>query len=375
MPFPRRIPRKRRTRKNFANKKIFILLVAFSLYLILDRYNKKKDNTVTDQLLSFVSTPKAPTSSSNEERAEDGHEYFVISHTDPNPVLTKAFEQSIQKSWQRKSFQEQIQDSKFSCDWTTFNSTTGKTTEFCTHPFRDIVSARIRNKHRWYDCDALPKLWNEKSIDENSLYLEIGANIGSCVVEMLLSTNANIIAFEPHPMNQFNLMSTLSRMPEEYQKRLVLFPIGLGDQTMKSRIYSGHNNLGNSNIGTFVKDAESQVAKEEFQFDVYVKRLNDVLDLDNVNVPLLKLDSQGFECKILEGMGKNIAGKIDSIKFEFAKKWLDGQKCEDLLPRLRKYGFQVTRENGKEVLEDNPNYHLAEMLARKPIRNVDGSQI
>jgi hypothetical protein len=90
-------------------------------------------------------------------------------------------------------------------------------------------------------CDVLPKLWNDaaarrrhSSSDHddddnisNYVYVEIGANIGSCIMEMLLATNAQIIAFEPHPMNVYNIKKTVSQLDKSYQDRLLLFPIGL----------------------------------------------------------------------------------------------------------------------------------------------------
>ena len=87
------------------------------------------------------------------------------------------------------------------CDLVSFKSTTGNSTEMCVHNIRDFVSDAIRRKGRWADCDPLPKLWNEaKTGAKNEVYVEIGANIGSCVMEMLMSTDANIVAFEPTPI-------------------------------------------------------------------------------------------------------------------------------------------------------------------------------
>jgi len=80
--------------------------------------------------------------------------------------------------------------------------------------------------------------------DQSVVYVEIGANIGSCVMEMLLSTNASIVAFEPHPRNLYNLKKTVSLLDETYQNRLALFPVGPGNASMTSTIYSGSDNLG-----------------------------------------------------------------------------------------------------------------------------------
>ncbi len=63
---------------------------------------------------------------------------------------------------------------------------------------------------------------------------------------------------------------------------------------------------------------------------------------------LLKMDAQGFECKILEGMGGEVAEQIDVMKFEYADHWLFAHGCMDLLPRVMNYSFDVYRdyENG-----------------------------
>ena len=118
----------------------------------------------------------------------------------------------------------------------------------CVHD-HDLVSNDIKWYKRWGDCNILPVLWNNRghnANDESLYYVEIGANIGSCLMEMLLSTNASIIAFEPHPMNLFNIKKTISLLGERYQNRLTLFPLGLGNSSEASTIYSENGNMGNS---------------------------------------------------------------------------------------------------------------------------------
>lgn len=151
-------------------------------------------------------------------------------------------------SWKVVDWKDPISDderSKFACDMVTFNSSfSGKDAQMCVHTFRDIVSGNIRRNKHWGDCDILPQVWedlgsSEDGAQEDDVYVEIGANIGSCVMEMLLGTNAKIIAFEPHPMNVFNLKSTVSKLDQSYQDRLLLFPIGLGAEEGSFTIYSG----------------------------------------------------------------------------------------------------------------------------------------
>jgi FkbM family methyltransferase len=51
---------------------------------------------------------------------------------------------------------------------------------------------------------------------------------------------------------------------------------------------------------------------------MYVERLDSILESKKIKVGLLKMDAQGFECKILEGMGGEVAEQIDVMKFEYA---------------------------------------------------------
>lgn len=62
------------------------------------------------------------------------------------------------------------------------------------------------------------------------VFLDIGANVGSCVLQMLLETNAIVLAFEPNPRNLLALTSTLKLLPQEIRERAYVFPIGIGDE-------------------------------------------------------------------------------------------------------------------------------------------------
>jgi hypothetical protein len=73
------------------------------------------------------------------------------------------------------------------------------------------------------------------------------------------------------------------------------------------------------------------------------------------NLPLLKIDAQGFECRIMDGMGA-VQDHIRAIGTEIAQSWLVGQGCSDAgyLDRMRAAGFEVFLRfdhiTGKSVL-------------------------
>mmetsp|Transcript_25089 Transcript_25089/g.79509 ORF Transcript_25089/g.79509 Transcript_25089/m.79509 type:complete len:214 (+) Transcript_25089:1286-1927(+) len=145
------------------------------------------------------------------------------------------------------------------CDVVHFTSTTGASAKMCVQKGNVFVSDSIRRTKRWPDCDPLPRHWNALYTGaENDVYVEIGANIGSCVMEMLMSTDANIVAFEPTLRNYQLLSKTIQLLGPEYQQRVALFPIALGSELVKSQVYSAVGNMGNSVVGKPIKDFENQ---------------------------------------------------------------------------------------------------------------------
>jgi FkbM family methyltransferase len=233
------------------------------------------------------------------------------------------------------------------CRWTNFIATNGVTAPMCVHPM-DAVSMDIIEKGRWRDCDRLTSIWERLGTDvvnEQSVYLEIGGNIGSCVMQMLLATKAPIIVFEPHPANQFCLTNTLMALPQELRDRVSLFPIALGSETGSSTINSAIGNMGNSVVGTVIKDDTMQQFFDPIP--IRIEPLDSILNTNNPgwNIPLLKIDAQGFECRIMDAMG-SVLKRIRAVATEVTQHWLAGQGCSDVgyLNRLVAAGFDCYRE-------------------------------
>mmetsp|Transcript_42575 Transcript_42575/g.43141 ORF Transcript_42575/g.43141 Transcript_42575/m.43141 type:complete len:257 (-) Transcript_42575:109-879(-) len=234
-----------------------------------------------------------------------------------------------------------------------FVATSGKTAKMCCHDERDSVSKAIQSKQRFHHCDVLSKLWNNAAEKTpNSIYLDIGANIGSCVMEMLLSTDAKIIAFEPHPNNGWVLQQTLQNLDASLRSRVVLVPVGLGKEASVENIFANPSNMGNSVVGKVIKDNGRQSTTDFVKQSIYIERLSSILDANaRIDVPLVKMDAQGFECQILDGIDPNLAKIIRRIKLEVAPKWLREQNCLDLLQKFHNLGFSLRREGSNEILQ------------------------
>ena len=213
------------------------------------------------------------------------------------------------------------------------------TAKMCLHTTSEDrwVSGMISNTGRWPDCDRLtywyldrPKQQQQQqqqqqestpmdstttaaADDNNDWYIDIGANIGSCVMQVLMTTNASIAAFEPDPRNLFHLTSTLSRLPSSLRRRVYVVPVALGALSTTSEIHVASDNRGNAVVGQQIKDRLDPGQTFLEPLPIVVERMDDLLhvtnnsdsdnddDNDNNRIRLVKMDAQGYECNIVQG--------------------------------------------------------------------------
>jgi FkbM family methyltransferase len=319
---------------------LLLLLLLLAFVLVSIQFTKTPNTSPSKQPPSGTSTP--------------------IVNSFPN----NAIQRNAGTGWEMMNLNQSTSEEDI-CDFVPFESTTGKSAKICVHTMLDVVSDKIRKNKRWGDCDPLPALWNaSKTGAKNEVYVEIGANIGSCVMEMLLSTDANIVAFEPTPRNYQVLSRSIYVLGPEYQQRVALFPIALGSESVKSQVFSAEGNMGNSVVGKPIKDFEKQQMNEPV--DIYIERIDSVLSR-NISIPLMKLDAQGFECQILDGMSYEIVANVHQIKFELDMHMMKDHHCMDLLPRLRKLGFSITDVKGEIIASDSVNCGLCDAYATKEL--------
>jgi FkbM family methyltransferase len=214
----------------------------------------------------------------------------------------------------------------------------------CVMEREQLISRFLRTRGHWFECDALVSMWQASAAAQSNghgIFLEIGGNIGACTIQMLLSTNATIIVFEPNPVNLFYLTSSLSWLHADGRQGsgAVVFPLGLGNESLSTQIFEQDRNSGNSVIGARVEMARST------QHSVLVRRLDDlILPGSQPIVHLAKIDVQGYECKVLAGMRRFLAKHtIEALHIEVAIPHLEAQGCSELglFSELWKAGYTV----------------------------------
>ena len=105
------------------------------------------------------------------------------------------------------------------------------------------VSNTIRELGHFPDCEWLVKAWrahdDPRTRGQRDTFVDAGANIGACSLEMLLRTDARVVAFEPSPVNRFYLTRSLrmaALRDPSIGRRIVVVPFALGAHYQQSRL-------------------------------------------------------------------------------------------------------------------------------------------
>jgi FkbM family methyltransferase len=242
--------------------------------------------------------------------------------------------------WDRSSVL--FNDLNLTCNWNDYRpflkrGKVASAVPFCAHPLSDdhFVSNSVVKKGRHIECDGLPVLLDqsmraqmEGTSGQAPIYVDIGANIGTCVMQMLLTTNATIVAFEPHPYNLFVMTSTFMKLEENLRNRIHLFPIALGAESSESTIHMASDNRGHAVVSKVIRINKKATFLPPLT--IRVEPLDSIIKKNTV-IHLVKMDAQGFECYIFDGM-QQVLLTTRAVFFELEKTVLNGfDKCSPLI--------------------------------------------
>lgn len=135
-------------------------------------------------------------------------------------------------------------------------------------------------------------------IPNDSLILDIGANLGFVTYHLSKKQGCSVIAFEPIPINY----SVLTRMMASRNlTNTTALPYALGQESgVLTMVMPFHNGVPMQGL-SHVTDDTSQEAG--YQFTVPVKRLDDLSEIHNngKRVGGIKIDVENYEYYILQG--------------------------------------------------------------------------
>jgi FkbM family methyltransferase len=266
------------------------------------------------------------------------------------------------------------------CDWVKFLPYNSQNNvDMCIVPGNGndvFVSGSVRTEGRWSECDNITKLmidYSSYDAEEGGIYIDIGTNIGTCLLQALTTLpNLDVASFEPDPGNQFYVTSTLSKLSNSMKDRISFFPIALGERTDIASIFVDTKNRGNSIVTSNTTESLNSMFGESYfppVTNIYVEPLDGIIQYidrtddtnDNNNkinygiqndphqnekytpkINFLKIDAQGYECFIIPGMATLLQQRvIEQIWYEVEPAMLVRNNCSHdfIFMTLQKYGY------------------------------------
>jgi len=262
----------------------------------------------------------------------------------------------------------------------------GKAPNMCLRSYPDFVSDRIKAAGVFDSCVDLAAAWpnlpdgsqsghfadrltcgGECRATKQGIYVDVGANIGSCVMQMLARPDvAQVVAFEPSPANLFYMTNSLMTASYgsygAYLQNLLLYPKALGANRSSHELFEQPGNAGNTGVDVTV------MGKKMEGVSVETITLDEVF-MSGTSPPyihLMKLDAQGYEVKILKGAPRLLAsGAINAIHIEVAPWWLIGQQTT-----VREY-LSILHENMYDLRPAQSLYFLSTSELAETACNLD----
>ena len=184
----------------------------------------------------------------------------------------------------------------------------------------------------------------KKYVHEGDVVIDVGAHVGyyTLLMAQLVGKNGKVYSFEPDPAN-FELLKKSVEI--NGFENVVLIQKAVSDTTEKIKLFLGDNDSAINRIyDAKLGDAKKSIDVESITIDEYFKE-NDKL------FNFIKIDSEGSEAKIINGMEKFLTKNRKLIMmtefFPFLIK-KSGDEPKQYLKSLENSGFELYN-----ILDDN----------------------
>jgi FkbM family methyltransferase len=205
------------------------------------------------------------------------------------------------------------------------------------------------------------------TLNEGDCIFDIGANIGlfSLFVKEI-QKSVQIFAFEPIKQI-FNVLQANVSLHD--LENISLFNYGLSSENNPVKLFTFYPNMaGNSTIRPSEKSEQREVMNVVLNKDVVeylfqseevrgeVRTLSSVInELDVQSIDLLKIDVEGEEYEVLQGINQNHWSRVKQIVIEVHD--IEG-RVDKIQTLLKTYGFNITVEKNSLVPATLNNFNL-----------------
>lgn len=159
-----------------------------------------------------------------------------------------------------------------------------------------------------YELSILQEIQKILSSKKDSIFIDVGSNIGlhSCFASRFAG---HVYSFEPYHLVRERSLEIIKK---NNISNITIFPYGLGKlDELLSFVNPPHSNSG---LGTFLNTPD-------FENTLQVKNGDSFLKEKSINnVDLIKIDTEGFETFVLEGLWQTIDRCRPSLIVEYSEK-------------------------------------------------------
>ena len=204
-----------------------------------------------------------------------------------------------------------------------------------------------------------------ETLQKGMTCLDVGANIGYYVAleSKILGDQGKIIAIEPSPQNFEYLKKNIAM---QKAKNIAAFNFAAGDKNGYINFVSDENE---SNSGRVIPDSEvdnwpGQVVK------LPVKTIDSFLiEIGIDKIDFLRMDVEGYEYHIFQGMKDTIKRSKPIIQIELHKSIMGTETTKKLLEELKNEGYELKSYIPREIdipiigsMSDVKNYTISELI-------------
>ena len=139
-----------------------------------------------------------------------------------------------------------------------------------------------------------------RSFKKDSIFFDIGANVGVYTLFAAIVSKTQVFAFEPESSNYHTLMENI--ILNNLIDKISAYPIGLSNKTEITSLFIDSFSIGGSHhmVGESL-DHNLQVKKTKFKQGIFSTTLDELFSRWKFPIPnYLKIDVDGIEYKIIE---------------------------------------------------------------------------
>lgn len=162
-------------------------------------------------------------------------------------------------------------------------------------------------------------------------FIDVGANTGEWT-QYLLNHQSTIHGFLFEPSSQ---CSEVLKTRFAHYKDITIRDVAVSDLIGQSYFTEDSSNSQHSHLGSLSSSDKDHLTQ------VHVVRLDDVFSTPSFHLDFLKIDTEGYDLKVLKG-AYNLLKRTRFIQFEYNASWAQaGSTLADALQYLQNLGFSI----------------------------------